>query len=246
MKSLKSILSIIVVSIVLIGCLEYNEKMKLNSDFSGELTFSIGISEELFNLGGESSELENFDENKMKENYIDKKGIKFISSRSYSESGNKWMEVKISFESIEDLLNSTTDTTQKGMMGEISIKENEDGNFVFTRYVFGNEAQKDTSADAMSQGMMDMMFAKYQWQYELSLPSKIISSNAEPGNIDNNNNIVKWSYPLSSLSTKQLLTVTFADPNKSSLINYIIVFVVIIAAAAIILLMLRKKKTNSA
>lgn len=246
MKSLKSILSIIFVSTVLIGCLEYNEQMKLNSDFSGELTFSIGISEELFNLGGESSELENFDENKMKENYIDKKGIKFISSRSYSEGGNKWMEVKISFESIEDLLNSTTDTIQKGMMGEISIKENEDGNFVFTRYVFGNEAQKDTSADAMSQRMMDMMFAKYQWQYELSLPSKIISSNADPGNIDNNNNIVKWSYPLSSLSTKQLLTVTFADPNKSSLINYIIVFVVIIAAAVIILLMLRKKKSISA
>lgn len=244
MKLLKSTITLVVVSLLLFGCLEYNEEMKLNSDLSGELTFAIGISEELYNLGGESPELENFDENKLKENYTNKKGIKFISSRSYSEGGNKWMEVKIQFDSVEDLMNSTTDSTQKGMTGEISIIEDEEGNFVYTRNVFGNETQQDSSTDAMSQGMMDMMFAKYQWKFELGLPSKIITSNAKPENIDNTNNTVKWIFPLSSLSSKQLMTVTFENPNKISYLNYIIGSIAIVIVFVIFLFLLRKKKTG--
>ncbi|MEW6195809.1 MAG: hypothetical protein AB1521_11705 [Bacteroidota bacterium] len=241
MKQFNNFLLLIVISLLLSGCLEYDEKMKLNSNFSGELTFAIGISEELYNLGGESPELKNFDENKMKESYSNKKGIKFISSRSYSEGGNKWMEIKISFDTIEDLLNSTTDSTQKGMIGEISISEDKDGNFVYSRNVFGNETEQDSSADEMSQSMMDMMFGKYQWKFELGLPSKIISSNAKSENVDNDKNIVKWTFPLSSLSTKQLMTVTFENPNKISFVNYIIGFIVLIIAAAVFILLLRRK-----
>ncbi len=244
MKLFKNALSLIVISLLLMGCLEYDEKMKLNSNFAGELTFAIGISEELYNLGGESPELKNFDENKMKESYTNKQGIKFISSRSYSEGGNKWMEVKIAFDSIEDLINSTTDSTQKGMIGEISINEDKDGNFVYSRNVFGNETEQDSTADEMSQSMMDMMFGKYQWKFELSLPSNIISSNAKPENVDNNNNTVKWTFPLSSLSTKQLMTVTFENPNKISFVNYIIGFIVLIIAAAVFILLLRKKGSS--
>ena len=225
MKLVKASLSILTAILILSGCLDYKEKMKLNSDLSGEIQFSIGISEQLFNLGSNSPEMKDFNEEKLKENYSKKEGIRFISSRSYSEAGNRWIEVKIAFKDIEHLMNATEDSTQKGLTGQISLIEKDNGEIVFTRNIFENESKKDTTADDLSKGMMNMMFGNFSWKYELIVPGEIISSNAD--SIVQSTNTVYWSFPLSSLSQQKLMTVTFRADKGSTLIKYISGFVLL-------------------
>ena len=130
---MKKLLVFSLVSLLFVSCIEYHEKMKLNSDGSGEITFAIGVSESFFNMGSQSDELKNFDENKIKESYIAKKGIKFLGIKSYSQDGNKFIEVKLGFESLQLLMDSSKDSTQQTMIGELSLMEDANGNFVFTR-----------------------------------------------------------------------------------------------------------------
>lgn len=201
--------------------------MKLNSNLSGELSFNIGISEQLFNMGEKSGDMKEFDENKLKENYSDKEGIRFISSRSYSESGNRWIEIKVSFDSIQALMKSTTDSTQRGMIGFISISENNEGDITFSREIFGNETKQDTTADKLTKNMIEMMFGNYTWKYELTLPGEIIRSNAD--SVNHANRTIYWSFPLSKISSEKLMTVTFRTEKPNSLIKYLIAFIIIAA-----------------
>lgn len=240
MKLIKNGLSLIVLTFILFGCLDYKEKMKLNSDLSGEMVFSVGINEQLLSLGGPNNELEKFDENTIKENYSNKKGIRFISGRTYSEEGNKWIEIKIAFERIEDLIAATVDSTQKGMIGEISITENAEGNYVFVRKLFGSESLEDSTSEEFSKDMMEMMFGNYKWKYELILPSEIITSNADQ--IEESTNTAKWTFSLSSVSTQKTMTVTFSKDQFLDVDKTIAAIVIVIAFAIFIYLVLRKRK----
>lgn len=242
MKLVKASLSILTAMFILSGCLDYKEKMKLNSDLSGEIQFSIGISEQLFNLGSNSPEMKDFNEEKLKENYSKKEGIRFISSRSYSEAGNRWIEVKIAFEDIEHLMSATEDSTQKGMTGQISLIEKDNGEIVFTRNIFGNESEKDTTADDLSKGMMNMMFGNLSWKYELIVPGEIISSNAD--SIVQSTNTVYWSFPLSSLSERKLMSVTFVNTKSSELIKYLAAIIIFIGFALFFYFIFKSKRTS--
>lgn len=82
---MKKMFLLLLAAIFLSGCLEYKEKMKLNSDGSGEITYAIGISESLLSSDMNSAQLKDFDENKIKENYEQKKGIKILGTTSYSQ-----------------------------------------------------------------------------------------------------------------------------------------------------------------
>jgi len=227
MKKIKISLSLLTLSILLFGCLDYKEKMKLNPDLSGELSFNVGISEQLFNMGGKSGDMKEFDEDKLKENYSNKEGIRFISSRSYSESGNRWIEIKVGFDSIQALMKSTTDSTQRGMIGFISINENNKGEITFSRKIFGNKTNQDTIADELSKNMMEMMFGNYTWKYELTLPGKIISSNAD--SVNHANSTIYWSFPLSKISSEKLMTVTFRTEEPNTIIKYLAALIIIAA-----------------
>ncbi len=240
MKLIKNGLSLIVLTILLFGCLDYKEKMKLNSDLSGELTFSIGISEQLLSFGNKSPELEEFDESKLKENYSAKKGIKFVSSRSYNESGNRWIELKLKFENIDDLMRANEESEKQDMIGKISITKDEEGNFVFSRELVGNGIPPDTTSDEFSKNIADMMFGNYTWKYELILPGKVISSNADT--VLQNTNTVQWSIPLSSISNQKVMTVTFTKGQFLDVAKTIAAIVIVIAFAIFIYQVLKKRK----
>ncbi|MFH1196907.1 MAG: hypothetical protein V1720_14505 [bacterium] len=236
------LLSTLVIFIALSGCIRYNEKMKLNSDGSGELTFAIGISEEILNMGGGQNGFDEFDENKIKEDYTKKDGVKYVSGKTFSKDGNKWIEVTLQFDSVEKLAAASQDSSKKGMIGVISLKE-ENGNWVFTRSISEDKDTGQTdSADAANQNMMNMMFAQYNWEYELTLPSKIISTNAVAENVNHSTNTVKWVFSMANLSSAQTMTVVFEKQAAASSNLLIIVIVVVVILIILAFVFLRKKK----
>jgi hypothetical protein len=216
---MKRLFAILILSGLFASCIQYQEKMKLNSDGSGEITISVGISESIFNMGGQNDQIKDFNEGKIKENFSDKKGIKLISSRTYSQDGNRWVEVKVGFQSIKLLMESNKDSSQHEMIGDISLSEDVKGNMVFTRKISkaDSSSSKDSSSSAIGSGMMELMFGQYKWKYELTVPGNIISTNAESNDVDYKTNTVKWSLSMASLSHPQIMTVTFEKTGQANL-----------------------------
>ena len=226
----------------MISCLDYNEKMKLNDDGSGEITFAVGLSEGLFNIGGGDTKVEDFNEDKIKSDFENKDGIKVVDSRSYTKDGNRWIEVTLNFESLEKLQQATKDSSTNGMIGKLSLTENSKGNWVFTRTIFGEKKNSDND----SNGMMAMMFSKYKWHYELTLPSHVISTNANENDIDRSTNTIKWTFSLASLADSKLMTVTFEKLKSTDFTDYIYMLVgaVLLVVLSIAAINMSKKKKN--
>ena len=244
---MKQVLSFSLLLIFLSGCIDYHEKMKLNNDGSGEITFAVGISESLFNMSGEGGELKDFQESKIKKNFESKPGIKLISSRTYSEDGNKWIEIHLSFKSLDALNEVSKDSSQQGMLGQCSLSEDSKGNMVFTKTLAGkdNQAEKDSSSNPASKGMMEMMFGKYKWTYELAVPGRIVSTNADQENIDNSKNTVKWSLSMASLSQPKILTVTFEKAGVSNLTLVILAIIGVIVLSLVCFYRIKNKKSET-
>jgi hypothetical protein len=234
--------SILLLSISLFSCIEYKEKMKLNDDGSGEISFAIGLSEEILSMGGNNKQFDDFNEEKIKREYENKKGITFVGSKSYAKDGNRWIEISLKFDSLEDL-EKASDSTSTGMIGKITLTQNENGSWVFTRKISKSNSSEKEASDTVSNGMMKMMFSQYKWQYELTLPSKIINTNAKEEDVDTDKNIVKWVYSLASLSTDKTMTVTF-ERQKSSSITYVVIGAVLLIMLSFAALNLAKKKNK--
>lgn len=242
---MKKIILFSVLVFVVAGCIEYQEKMKINNDGSGEITFAIGINESFFQMGGESPEMKEFDENKLKEKFQNQKGIKFTGSKTYSKEGNRWIEVQLAFDSVNDLMNASRDSTGQDIIGNISLKEDKDGNMVFERILSTkNDGEKTDSASTdLGNGMMEAMFGQYKWKYELTVPGNIISSNAQENDIDRSTNTVKWALSLMSLSKSKTLTVVYSTGSSSN-ITYILLIVIACLVLGFVLLALLKRKKD--
>ncbi len=247
---MKRILSFALLIILLSGCIDYREKMKLNDDGSGEITFAVGISESLFNLSGEKGNLKDFQESKIRNSFESKPGIKLIDSRTYSADGNKWISIHLSFKSLKDLNEVAKDSSQQGMLGQCSLTEDANGNLVFSKTLAGknSQAEKDSSTDAASRGMMEMMFGKYNWVYEFTFPNKILSV-SHPGKNsfewDRGSNSVKWTVSMASLSQPQILTVTFKKAGLSNLTLVILAIIGVIVLSIVFFYRVKNKKQES-
>lgn len=245
MKKFALCLILLSLSFFLTACIEYKEKLKLNDDGSGNITFAVGLSEELFKLGGDSSQVSDFKEDKIKKDWQNKKGIEFVGSKSYSKDGNKWIEISLKFESLEALQKASEDSTSKGMMGSISLTQNENGNWIFTRKIYNSNSKNENAEDSVSSGMMKMMFQQFKWQYELTLPSKIISTNADEENVDTETNTIKWVFNLASLSSSKTMTVTFEKQKSTSIVYVLIGALLLIILSVAALTLTKKKKAES-
>jgi len=241
----KSFLPIIILTaFIFSSCIDYTEKMKLNNDGSGEITFAVGMSESLINMSGNANDKNDFNEEKIKQNYSNKPGIEIVGSRSFVKDGNSWIEISLKFDSVENLQNASKDSSTLGMMGNISIKENENGNWVFTRKISEPNSQKESN-DETNNGMLKLMFSKYRWQYELVLPSKIISTNADEKNVNPEKNTVSWNFDLSSLANGQVMTVTYEKIKTTSYVYVIIGALLLILLSAAALNLTKKKKLET-
>lgn len=234
---MKKIILFTLLALLANACLEYKEKLKINDDGSGEIKFAIGINISLFDGNKTSDDLKEFDESKIKEKYTGKKGIKCTGSRSYTEAGSKWIEITLEFDSLEDLVSASKDSSNLGMIGQINLKEDRNGNMVFEREI--SSSQKDSTNN-----ILNAMFSNYKWIYELTVPGKIISTNASENDIDKKTNTVKWYYNLASVNNSSTMIVVY---QKNSSTNYILLIFLVIGAimlAFVLLYLLKLKKDD--
>jgi len=198
--------------------------MKLNHDGSGEITFAIGMNNEIFNLGKEKFELDNFNADSIKKNYLNKKGIKFLNRRTFVNNNIRWIEITLKFDSIENLNSISHDSIRSGMFGIMSLTKDKDGNIIFSRKIYPVNKKEFTNEESK---ILSIIFSQYKWNYELQLPSKIISSNAHEVKIDSN--IARWSFSLASLYSEKNLKVTFERKKYPWLVYLTGVLLIIIA-----------------
>ena len=230
---------------VLSSCIDYQEKMKLNYDGSGTITFAVGVNQSLFGGIADSSNFKDFDESKIKEQYSGKKGIKFLGSRTYTQDGNKWVEINLSFESLQALNEANKDSMQQSMMGTINLSEDASGNMVFTRKLLAKpgSTEKDSVGSEFADGMMQMMFGNYKWKYELTLPGKIISTNAAQNDVDYKTNTVKWTMSLASLASAHEMIVTFEKASKVNMTLVILGVLIVMILAGIFIYRIKRSST---
>ena len=240
---MKKLLSFALLLVFLSGCIDYHEKMKINDDGSGEITFAVGVSESLFNLGDKSGDLNNFEESKIRKNFESKPGIKLIGTRTYASDGDKWIEVHLLFKTLEALNKAANDSSEQAMLGNSTLTKDTNGNLVFTKTITSNnnQSQSDSTSNETSKGMMEMMFGKYKWNYELTVPGKIISTNAEQNDINHNTNTVKWSLSMASLSQPKILTVTFQQAGLSNLTLIILAVIAVVVLTIVFLYRIKNK-----
>ena len=78
---MKKLFVFALLSLFLVSCIEYHEKMKLNYNGSGELTFAFGLNEALINMGGnDNKDLQDFSEDKIKESYKNKRELNYSAA----------------------------------------------------------------------------------------------------------------------------------------------------------------------
>jgi hypothetical protein len=239
---MKKIILFTLLAVLASACLEYKEKTKINDDGSGEIKFAIGISESLFNMNNSSGDIKEFDETKLRHKYSNAKGIKFIGSRSYSEAGNRWIEINLSFDSVEELMEASKDTSNLGMIGDIKLYEDSKGNMIFERRISSskNGIESDSTNKGNGDDVVSAMFNNYKWTYELTLPGRIISANAQT--VDEKANTIRWYFSLGSLSHASSMVVTYAKPTSINITLLILLVMVAIVLALVLLYLLKLKK----
>lgn len=202
---MKRLLVLAVVFVVfLTGCVQYNEELVLNRNGSGKLTSKMGITDmdQMFGMFDEDDvSEEEYDEEELPVEDIP--GIKVISAREYTEDGVDWTDVTLEFETLEALSQgfSSEDFVP---VGNISF-EREGINLVYrrvlpnlTRYSEEELEMDEMMGMGMSMQMLTMFMGDAYWVYEVTLPGRIIDSNADE---TVNSNTVKWTFPMTDLIT---------------------------------------------
>ena len=183
MTKLKSftILSLLVFvfAVIITGCVNYEQKTKLNADGSGTMTVHYWAKMSAFSMGTTLGKFE-FEESKAKEKY--KSGNTEVKSVTVADKpeddSTKHVTVELSFKDITKLSDA------KGFEGlKPTWKETSDG--MELKYT----VPKDT-ANSNQMGASD-----YKIIYEFDMPSEIVSTNGQK-----DGQKVKWTKSLSDLA----------------------------------------------
>ena len=230
--------------LIFFGCLQYEEKMKLYSDGSGEVVSAIGINSSIFSLGNDTTSYKGFNEESIIKQFEHKKGIKVLGTSRETKDGIVWIRVNLSFDSLEDLVKAAGNSSEYSMLGEMTLTENEDGNFVFERKIGSSNPDKNVedTDDEIGKGMLGAMFGQYKWTYELTLPGKIVSTNLKESEIDRGTNQIKLSYPLATLDKVQPIKIVFEKGSRLNAWMFLLLLVVASTLGYFIFYLLKSKK----
>ena len=241
---MKKIILFTLIAVLTSACLEYKEKMTLNNDGSGEIKFAIGLNESLFSMNKDSVDVKDFDEAKLREKYSNAIGIEFIGSRSYVESGNRWIEIHLRFDSFDALVAASKDSSNLGMIGELKMHEGNKGTMIFERQISDgkNGSETDSANSEKGEDVFKAMFLNYKWNYELTLPGKIITTNASPNDVDEKTNTVKWYFTLGSLGAASKMYVEYEKTSEINLGMLLLLVVGAIVLALVLLYLIKLKK----
>jgi hypothetical protein len=208
---------ILLVTIGLFGCLNYEQKVKLNSDGSGSIKIHYWTKESNVSSISKVS----FDENVIKTEQYTPEVVKSVKVETNQVDSTKHAHVEFDFKDI-----NTLDKT-KGFKDNILKLETKGDLMVFTHTV-----KKDSNANNMG---MDAYVLKYEYEF----PSK-------PSNIDKDGkvegNVVKWEFKYSELGSKDfVMTASFAKASAGSPMLIIIIVIVVIVIIVVVVVISKKK-----
>jgi hypothetical protein len=243
----KIALILLVLSVLLAGCIKYQEEMWIKEDGSGTLTMKVSMPDMGFGEQADTSADIDFQ---------DKPGVRLINKKQYKEEDMTVYEMEVEFDFVDSLsqLKEGEGAEDYQFIGDIELFMDENDNIIFNRLIqfeqeeTGVEESPGSPGDEMGEQMFNSMFAQYNWEYIVHFPYKIISANANEENIDRESNTVKWVFPLSELQNEKMMTATMeysaSSPTKGIVMIAIvgIVGLILVVIIAIVILKLVKKK----
>ena len=187
----------IVFMFLFIGCLEYHEEMWLKKDGSGRLNLKIGLAEiisMLDNLGGDDDDILN--EHKITLELNDLDGIEVISSDSFYKNGRKWLEIELTFDTVESLSQMQDMEEGPSLVGNISWEKRDRGRYEFYRSV-KTDISTDSDDEFQDKSETEELLKQYEWSYTVHFPGKIIETDETGKTTDKNT--VTWIFPLTGI-----------------------------------------------
>jgi hypothetical protein len=215
--------------LLLLGCVQYNEELWLNSDGSGRVKMHIIVASTYQNTESISK-------------YANIKGIHLRNFKTYKNNENTYYDIELNFDSIESL-NALND--QEGManfIGKSELLKQKRGLLQFKRKIaLGSTEFNDE--DQLADLFQTIFTVNRNWSYTLHLPYEIVSANADPGNIDYKNKTVKWNYEHAYLWNKNQTMEVTMDRKIPFLLLY---FGLPALLLLIVLIFLRWRKRHNA
>ncbi len=240
MRRIMILLSLLL-SLFILGCINYDETLTLKPNGSGELHFKFGVDESLLGLN-DSDAVFVVDESDMRKKLEGIDGVELVDSKTFSDQGSRWTEVILRFNSLANLAQVTQKIEQSDFIGTIALSTDKDGNQHFTRKIISNDS-KQTENEIPSK-ILDSMMGKYSWTYKTKFPGKVISANTADENIDRNNNTVTWKFSFGSILQGPLVMEATIAPSGNGTI-WIIAFGIILVVGLITVVIRRMFITKS-
>lgn len=198
------VLVLVLFSVLLGGCLEFQEHLDLNRDGSGQLSMLVGIDLSMLNMFDEDSDMSMDTEIDVSSEFSGIEGVTVLRNEQYQEDSLEWSDLVISFVSLEHLMATQSHMDEdgeieKGSLGEISWSRDDGGYYVYQRVLplFGNEDEEEM--DEMTKAMLFSFFGEVFFLYSVTFPGGVLDANAPIEDIDSNTNTVTWSFSLPSM-----------------------------------------------
>ena len=219
---------ILICSILMSSCLDYEEEMWVNPDLSGRVSMKISVPEEI--VRGNTGLERDLTENGLRDELEKIPGVKLESFQSFREAGKVIANAKITFEDVEQLTRyeqGVAESTAASMLG--SIKVTEEGRkvkFERTLNTMPKARNDEFAKDFLTKSLSSLLFSKNYISYKIHVPSAIITANSQ--HIDGEEQIVEWKYTLSqAMREPPEMLVEWKKP-----FPFLMVFVVILTGAA--------------
>ena len=189
-------------SIVLLGCLNYEQTVKLNKNGSGSMKIHYWAAESnVMNITKLS-----FDENEIKNEQYKPLTVKNVTISNEETDSTKHVYVELNFKDINQL------DTVKGFVGN-SIKFFQEGDYLKLVHI----VKQDSIADSFG---MDEYVLKYTYEFPSS-PMEVDSFGVVQGNV------VTWDYKYSDLGKADII-MTASIKNTPSHIGFIVLAIVVL------------------
>lgn len=174
------LLSVLMVSFLLTGCIQANIHVTVNKDGSADLNYKVGIDKNLMDLGGgEVSDL--FVETATE---AQKEGY---ATSNYDDEKYVGIEMKKHITTLDELAKENSMKELVGSDKSELIKVNE--TFFYTEYILDtgidlSDAFKDSGLSAEEISAAKMAMDQMDFQFKLTLPEKTDTNNATTVSVD--------------------------------------------------------------
>lgn len=218
---MKLLMAGLVSLVLLMGCVDYKEKMNLKEDGSGTVVMDI-IMQLQDNAQPTTAE-------KIKEQFSALEGISFKTADVKVKDKEQFIHIECGFANIDAFMKiATTELGQTGIIGTVTFDKKDDGTFAYTRKVNitpGNE--------------------KYNWTFSTHLPGSIESSNAAK----TSSGVAEWTYNIVKNAGEQNME-AIVKPGAAGMNPMILIIIgvglVVVIGVVVAVVLLKKKKGAAA